>query len=24
VTGTANPQAGTNEMQVDLEYWIPE
>jgi hypothetical protein len=24
ISGTANPKAGTNEMQVDIEYWLPE
>ncbi len=24
ISGTANPQAGTNETQVDIEYWLPE
>jgi hypothetical protein len=24
ISGTANPKAGTNEIQVDIEYWLPE
>jgi hypothetical protein len=24
ISGTANPHAGTNEIQVDIEYWLPD